>query len=108
MYHEGFVPQMNNARDPVAGLQRCHGPRDELAPREVLYRAVVVTVLDVLRDMSLQLVFVKLCIAHYCNWQSLKFDIDVFNFTCCETDTAPSLRNSRCRMLGARSLLNRK
>jgi len=46
---EGLVAQVDDARDAVAGLQRGHRPRDELASAQVLHRAVVVAMLQILR-----------------------------------------------------------
>ncbi len=50
MDDEGLVAEVDDAGDAVAGLQRGHRPRDELAPGEVLHRPVVVAVLQLLQE----------------------------------------------------------
>ena len=47
---EGFVAQVDDAGDPVASLECGHGARDELAATEVFDGAMVVTVLNILRN----------------------------------------------------------
>ena len=49
---EGLVPQVHDARDPVARLQGGHGPGDELAAAQVADGAVVVAVLDLLEERT--------------------------------------------------------
>lgn len=48
MYDEGFVPQVDDPGDAVAGLDGGDGARYELPALPVLHHAVVVAVLNLL------------------------------------------------------------
>ena len=50
MNDKGFIAKMDNARDSITGLQRRHRARDEFSPLPVLHHAVVVALLNILKQ----------------------------------------------------------
>ncbi len=53
MDDEGLIAQVDDARDPVAGLQGGHGAGDELAALPIFHNTVIVAVLYVLQHIRI-------------------------------------------------------
>ena len=54
MDDKGLISQVDDPRDTIARLERCHGAGDELAAREVLDGPMIITVLNILQGKHKQ------------------------------------------------------